>query len=339
MRRLTIAGALGATLFCVTAGARAQSTAQDAVTAQALFDDGKRLMSLGKWSEACPKLVESQRLDPGGGTLFAIALCHEGEGKTATAWADFNVALTEARKDRRAERETAAQDHIRALEPKLTRVRVVPAAKLDGLEVKRDGAIVGEPQWGTPIPIDPGSHTFDAKAPGRTLWHDVVEIRGEGATIDVTIPALAVAATPAPAPVTPVAAAKPVSPPTSEPRASRDEGISQTTWAITAGAVGVVAAGVGLGFGVSANSKWDDVASKCPNNRCTSTDAKEKGDSAGKAADISTVLVSVGAVGIVAGVVLWLTAPSSRDTRSGTRMRVVPTATAQSVGLSWGGEL
>src|SRR5262249_6130177 len=96
-------------LFAFAAGsARAQSSGEDVAAAQALFEDGKRLMQARNYEEACPKLVESQRLDPGGGTLLAIGLCHEGQGRTATAWADFNVALTEARKDRRADREAAA---------------------------------------------------------------------------------------------------------------------------------------------------------------------------------------------------------------------------------------
>src|SRR5437016_4621333 len=131
--------------------AQAQPSGSDIATAQALFEDGKRLMQQGKYAEACPKLVESQRLDPGGGTLLAIALCHEGEGKTATAWADFNIALTEARKDKHANREAAATDHIKALDAKLTKARIVVAKKIDGLEVRRDGTLVGEAQWGTPL--------------------------------------------------------------------------------------------------------------------------------------------------------------------------------------------
>src|SRR6185312_7721257 len=91
-------------VLLASAPALAQSSGADVATAQALFDEGKRLMADKKFAEACPKLVESQRLDPGGGTLLAIALCHEGQGKWATAWGDFNVALSEARRENRAER-------------------------------------------------------------------------------------------------------------------------------------------------------------------------------------------------------------------------------------------
>src|SRR5688500_14087990 len=110
-------GIAAAILFTVSRAA-AQPSGQDVATAQALLEDGKRLMQQGKHEEDCTKLVESQRLDPGGGTLLAIALCHEGQGKTATAWADYNVALGQARKDGRADREQTATEHIKALEPK-----------------------------------------------------------------------------------------------------------------------------------------------------------------------------------------------------------------------------
>lgn len=74
-----------------SAHAQSSSSGEIVAAARALFDDGKRLMLEKRWDEACPKLAESQRLDPGGGTILALALCYEGTGKTATAWATFKL--------------------------------------------------------------------------------------------------------------------------------------------------------------------------------------------------------------------------------------------------------
>lgn len=326
--------------------ASAQTSGQDVATAQALFDEGKRLMGLGKYGEACPKLVESQRIDPGGGTLLAIALCHEGEGKTATAWAEFSTALAEARKDRRADRESAATEHVKKLEGKLTRVRV-SAAKVEGLEVRRDGARLGDAQWGLPLPVDPGEHTFEATAPGKRPWKQVIDVRGEGAVVDVNVPALedapaaaAPVAAPEPAAATPPPSVAP--PPAAAAETSAPSG-TQKTIALVSGGVGLAAAAVGLGFGLSASSKWNDVEKACPNRTCTNEAQRQVGKDAGTAADVSTVLVTVGAVGIVAGVVLWLTAPSGSNAGAGEKsargVRVLPTATRDGAGIAIGGLL
>lgn len=295
----------GVVSCCWASAASAEPSPHDPATAQALFEDGKQLMDAGKLDEACPKLVESQRLDPGGGTLLAIALCHEKQGKTATAWAEFNVAATEARKDKRTDRETAAVDHVKALEARLTRLRltVPPQVRAPGIEVTRDGVHVGEPQWGTALPVDPGEHVIEANAPGKVAYRGAFEVRGEGRTIDVVLPSLQ----DAPA----QAAAKPVGmPPLERESSSSDARSNRLILAGIIGGVGLVATGVGAGFGLSAGSKWDD-AERASN--------VELGKDAGTAADISTVAFTVGAIGIVTGVVLWLTAPEAPKSASGGR--------------------
>jgi hypothetical protein len=89
-----------------------------------------------------------------------------------------------------------------------------------------------------------------------------------------------------------------------------------------------------LGFGVAASSKWSQAEDKCPQKRCTNAADTSLGDDAGRAADISTVLVGVGAGAVLAGVILFLTA---RDPDQA--VRITPTVAKDSLGLSLGGWL
>src|SRR6476659_2421968 len=108
----------------MTTRAHAQGANTDRQIAETLFEQGRALMDEKKWAEACPKLAESQRLDPGGGTLLNLAICHEESGETATAWAELNDALAIALREDRNDREDIARAHIAALEPRLARLQV-----------------------------------------------------------------------------------------------------------------------------------------------------------------------------------------------------------------------
>src|SRR6476659_3559364 len=88
--RLGLAFSTSAVCLLLAGGARAQ--ANDAAAAQSLFNDGKRLMAAGQYAVACPKFSESQRLDPGIGTMLGLADCNAKNGQTASAWALFNEA-------------------------------------------------------------------------------------------------------------------------------------------------------------------------------------------------------------------------------------------------------
>jgi hypothetical protein len=308
---------LAAVLF-VSSPALAQQSG-DTATAQALFDDGKALMKAGRYDEACPKLEESQRLDPGGGTLIALGLCYEDQGRTASAWAEWNLALSDSRGTRRGDRERLALDHIHALESRISRVRVVVLGKSDGLEVRRDGVLLDAALWGTPVPLDPGEHRFEARAPGRKPWQTAIVVRGEASTVDVAVPALEVdpnaPPVPPPAPpgpvappviVPPVAAPLPPAPvpaPSPEPPPTSN---GLRPWSYVAAGAGLVSVAVGVGFGLSASSSWSDAHNACPGNRCTSPSAVNEGTSAGHSADASTAFFIVGGVGVAAGVVLYL---------------------------------
>src|SRR5262249_389942 len=121
-------------LFAATASAQSSTSAM----AENLFREGRKLLDQKNYDEACPKPAESARLEPSSGTLLALGICHEGQGKTASAWADYSAAATIAKRDKRPDREKAANNKVAALEPKLARVTISVApetSKLSGLEV------------------------------------------------------------------------------------------------------------------------------------------------------------------------------------------------------------
>jgi hypothetical protein len=162
------------------------------VLATELFKEGRALMSQGSYAAACPKLEESQRLDPGGGTLLNLALCHELEGRTATAWSEFHASLAFARLDGRDDREEQARHHIDALEPRLVRltISVRPEDQIPDLAVSCDDSPIGSPAWGAAIPVDPGQHVIEAQAPGHVAWRVAVDLATEGTSQTVRIPLL-----------------------------------------------------------------------------------------------------------------------------------------------------
>jgi hypothetical protein len=326
-------------LFAIAAPARAQ----DSATAQALFEQGKSLMAAGNYADACPKLEESQRLDPGGGTLLAMGLCYEGWGKTATAWADFNLALSQARKDARPERERAAEDHIHALEPKLSKLTITAPQPPPGLQVTRDGTALGDAEWGTALPVDPGQHVIEATAPGKKTWNTKIDVEGPGSTTEVTIPALEDAPAPPPAPAaggSESTSTAPATPPQPE-SAPASDGSTQRIVGLVLGGAGVVGIGLGSFFGAQSFSHWSDAKNACPNAACPSASAATTGNSAANdaktAADVSTVAFIAGGAALAAGAIIFFTAPSGPP-KAGS-LRLVPVVGWGSAGVSLAGAL
>src|SRR5260221_419371 len=162
--------AIGAASF--PGAARADSSLTDKAAAQTLFDEGRKLMAAGKLAEACPKLAESQKLDPGVGTQFNLADCYERLGQTASAWAGFLEAASTARAMGQGDREKVAKERAGTLAPRLSRLTITSSEGTPpaGLDIKKDGAPVGRALWGTAIPVDPGSHLVEVSAPGKKTW-------------------------------------------------------------------------------------------------------------------------------------------------------------------------
>ena len=230
----------------------------DTATAEALFEQGKQLLRAGNAAAACPKLAESQRIDPSTGTLLALAMCHEADGKLASAWAAFLSVEARARNEGRPDREQAARARAQALRPRLSTLEVrVPAevASSNGVEVRRDGTVLGHGAWNVIVPIDGGEHAVEVSAPGRATWQHKVQVKTEADAAVLVVPPLASA--PAGATGYPTPASKPPG------------GWSTLEWAgVGVASAGVIGLGVGGYFLSSALGKKSDSSHDCEGNVC-----------------------------------------------------------------------
>lgn len=324
--------ALTATLI-VPRALRAQDSK---AAAEALFDEGRRLMGESKYAEACEKFQKSQEIDPSVGTLLNLGDCLEKSKKVASAWGRYKEAgnlaakLGDPRAKTAAERAAALQARVSTLT-----ISVPAAAKVDGLQVSLDGAVVAASLLGVPSPVDAGNHVVSASAPGKKPWKTEVSL-AESERKSVEVQALGPDdGTGTPTETPPAAAEGDKSSNPSEGGASAGGSVTsdslkpktkQRTYALIAGGVGVVGLGVGTFLALGAKSKYNDAKSHCKDGTsgCDSEAASLSSDAKSQAT-LATVGFGVGVAGLAAGAVLWFTTPKEKSAeRARRRVAVAP---------------
>lgn len=308
--RPTLAVVAGVLLAASTARAE-PGEGEKKAAAQALFDEARALTQKGQHAEACPKLAESLRLDPSMGTRFYLAECFENTGKLASAWTYYLEVADAAKAAGQKDREKYAADRAEALRPRLPRLRieVSPAARVSGLEIKRDGVVVGEPQWGVSIPIDLGKHTVLATAGGKKPWSLEVDVQQEAQAAEVVVPALA----DLPPPPPPIRAEKRPLPPPPPPPPPATPPQRIAGWAVTIAGAGAIGASFVLG-GLAIAKKGESNEGGCDEatNVCNAAGVSLRESALGLATG-STVAFFGGLVAAGTGVALIATsAPKKR---------------------------
>jgi hypothetical protein len=305
--------------------ARAQAPGGNKIAAEALFEDARKLAAEGKYTEACPKFADSERLDPSPSTLLNLANCWEKLGRTATAWATYREAESAAYASKRQDYMATAQRHADALAPKVARLTIRVEQPIVGMQVTRDGVVVGSAEWGAAIPVDRGSHGIEAIAPGYKDWAIKVDVANDGAQVSTTVPALE--ATPAepssPPPPSSSTAIAPTSAVAPAPPDHAGGDKPQRTIGVVVGAVGVAGFGVSGVLALLAVGKKDDSMRFCPApNSCYATGVQERNDAL-SLGDTAAWAFGIGAAALVTGVVVWLSAPSGATAQSTRAARVV----------------
>ncbi len=300
--------------------ASAQAPSPTAV-AEALFEQARDLVKQERYAEACPKLAESQRLDPKLGTLLNLAYCHDKQGKFASAWAEYTSAAAVARREGQKEREDFAREQVAAVEKKVGRVILQVNAPAAGLVVSVDDEAMAGAVLGTPLPMDPGKHHIAATAPGKKAWSQDVDVPPQRTEILVTIPALepapaalppALEPVPPPALVPPPVTTAPRLPPVPPPEPPRAAAPTSTPTILMGTGFGVAGLGalVGVITGSMTLSKVSDIKNHCVQNVCGTG---EQGDisTANTLANVSNVSFAFAGAGLVVGFVGVALRPSS----------------------------
>jgi hypothetical protein len=295
--------------YLMTSGniAHAEPT-RDSVAAEVLFQEGRKLVGEGRYAEGCSKLEASQRLDPGIGTLFNLADCQEKNGRLATAWGLFLEVASGARAAGNHPREQAARDRAASLESRMPRIVIkVSEPATSDLVLKRDGATVDRALWGTAVPVDPGTTTIEASAPGKKTWSKSLRLAAESAKVVVEVPQLEAVGAPATAPV----------PSSTPPETDHAHGGASKIAGFTLLGVGVVGVTVGAIFGLAARSKWNEARSYCVvGNQCLQRGLDLSDDAHGKAT-LSTIAFVGGGAALAGGTILVVTSRSGASAQPG----------------------
>lgn len=320
LRRLALLVGFGASAFAPAAWAG--PTPEEVALSEALFREGKELLRAGKYDEACPKLAESERLDPAGGTLITLGLCYEAAGKIATAWVVFGEALATAERDKRADRVKLSREHQAALEKRLSYITVkLGPSPSPGLALSLDGVPLSSAALGTAIPTDPGTHRLDISAKGFAPTFLDVILAQDGDRQTLVVPTLK----PEPeAPKEPIAAEAPKEVPPAKPIVEVPNVVSvpeprpveqSSGWSLGRYAslgLGLVSAGaIGVGgyFSIQAKNAHDEALRRCPASPCPDDEGIARNEDAKRSADLATGFWIGGGVGLFAAGVLWVVSP------------------------------
>lgn len=359
-QEMVMAVAVVATL-CTGMDRAVAQLADAKAAAEQLFAQGRALMMQGDRAEACPKFEASLKLDPALGTLLNLAHCYEQVGRLASAWARYRELGDLAERAGQAPRAQFARMRAADLEPRLPRftIRVPVAAHVPRLAVTRDGVAVDPTLFGTPVYVDPGVYELKATAPGREAFETTITaVEAEEAT--VSIPEL----TPVPEPPTREPTERKTELETVSRRAPETDsrqapgsdshqapgmvsiaddapstGRGRRILGLSTGGVGLAVLAAGLGSGWSASSTWNRAFEQglCDRDTlvCTS-DGQAQADIARSRATLSNVLIGAGVGLATVGVVLYVTAPESRnDPRAA---RLVPTIGPEAFGFALSGD-
>jgi hypothetical protein len=264
----------------LTAGSPPEEHAPNpSALAEELFRQARTAWDNERFEEACAKFRESERLEASPGTVLNVARCESHEGRVASAWASYLKAARLARSSGREAIVVEGEARARELESRLSYVTVRVVQSAQGESVLLGTQEVRPAAYGTRLPVDPGKHVLTARAKGRIEWRKTIELK-EAESLVVEVP-----------PLMPQLEAPP-------PRT-----VNPWPWILGGSGLAALVGGVAAGF--VAKDVYNKAEDLCPTHEDCPPGALEKDNEANTFANVSNVLVPVGALALGGGI-LWL---------------------------------
>lgn len=331
--------------------AHAEAAAPDLSSAKQAFEGAVSLEGERHWAEAALKLRQAIAIKDTPGLRFHLAHCELEQGHLVEASLEYDRASELLRQGAKApDVQKLLAPAREALARRIPRLTLEFAPDLRAPSVSLDGKAYPPSELALGLPLNPGRHLLRVSASGRRPFEQVL-ILSEGEPVTVR-PQLAVAAPP----VTPAAAASPLSLPPSRatpaaaPEASHSsQSSSSTKLYLLIGESALTLAGLSVGIGAqlaasaandrvaTAQRRLDDLAgndgSAC--NRIELSGACRDLHAAISDHDNAITLSKVGFIGAGAGAVAlvttWLAYPDAKNKASAVQLH--PVASFGQVGL------
>jgi len=312
--RLRALNARLALLLVVTASSALATPEKD--RAEQLFVEGQARLRAGDVTTACALLAESLRLDSALGTLLNLAVCHERQGKLATALRQYGLVAewARARGESADDRLQFAQERARALSPRVPRLWIAVAGQRTDVRVRLDGRLLSAAEVGRWLELDPGRHRLEAERNGLRVWeHRELELLPGARSVEyIQIPELS----------------------SEPPRKGPD------TWIYVVGGVGAASVITGAAFLIRANTYHDRVEQKTreyyahiPRDAELAKSALEDYDTALESQRIGLIVGALGIVSLGTATVLWLRERRSGDPSPSAALLVRPRAGGAAVSV------
>jgi hypothetical protein len=304
----------------VSVPAHGAPSATEKAAAEALFEEGTKLMAEQSFEAACAKFEASSAIENGLGIKLWLADCYDRVGRTASAWGLFSEAAAMAHQSGQAERERAANERAIDLERRLSKLAIKPpgGGLPAGVVVTLNGVEIPAASLGTPLPVDPGSEHVVFRAPGYRAISLERELPPGPSSFVLDVPPFE----PEPSASASDAQAAPRAAPADHPK----PGATQRTLAYAVGGLGVLSlAGAGV-LAYRAHALDTDSHAHClvsEPNACDATGASLRGEAINYG-NVATGAALTGAALTVTGVVLLLTAPSLHAPELRVNARLAP---------------